>query len=396
VFRDFSSLLPSKTLLASLPVDVSRLQRSGKERSVVGTNQGVTTIDVAELELTYNLGNNGLQLRVGKVLTNTSVTTGTEGQVRRGRTLADETVTIVDLLLILATSSHSGEVGRIDLPSVGVPLIGVGEISSIGSADTRGSHDSVRSRDDVLGSGDLHGRLDGAHDGVNRGVEAESLLDDGLVKGQLGEVIVGQGREIGTELSDLLLVEFLHDLRVLGETEHDPRASGRRRVLASHEQGNHHVGDLVVRDRGAVLVGGVHEMLHHIVLGLVVVLGTALLDGVHVDLGNGALSVVTLSVPGERSPVKHEVDGGEAHIKIVVESGQRLVELVADDAALEGVRSSEDSDLGHLLGNIDNTGLALEICALLEVITDLAGNDGNVGSEGFGSKGNLHELRAIC
>jgi hypothetical protein len=90
--------------------------------------------------------------------------------------------------------------------------------------------------------------------------------------------------------------------------------------------------------------------------------------------------------------VKHEVDGGEAHIKVVVESGQRLVELAADSAALEGVGGSKDSDLGHLLGDVDNAGLALEVRASLEIIADLGGDDGNIGSEGFGCQSNLHEL----
>jgi hypothetical protein len=230
---------------------------------------------------------------------------------------------------------------------------------------------------------------------VDRGVKAESLLDNGLVERQLGKVVISQGRQIGTEFSDLLLVQLLHDVRVLSETEHDPRAGRRRRVLAGHEKSNHHVGDFMVRDRGAVLVSRVHEMLHHIVLSVIVVLSSALLNGVHIDFGNSALGVVTLAVPGERSPVKHEVDGGETHIKIVVESGQRLVKLVANDAALKGMRSSEDSDLGHLLRDVDNTGLALKIRALLKVIANLGGDDRDVGSEGLGGKGDLHELKAL-
>lgn len=163
-------------------------------------------------------------------------------------------------------------------------------------------------------------------------------------------------------------------------------------MLASHEQGNHHVGDLVVGNLGAVLVGCVHEMLHHVELLVSVAHSATLIDGVHVDLGNGALSMVTLAVPGERGPVEHEVDGGEAHIEIVVEGGEGDVKLVADDAALKGMRGSENSDLGHPLGDIDNARLALEVSALLEVIVDLAGDDGDVGSEGFGGEGNLHKL----
>lgn len=163
-------------------------------------------------------------------------------------------------------------------------------------------------------------------------------------------------------------------------------------MLAGHEEGNHHVGDLVVGDGGTVLVGRVHEMLHHVVLGVVVVLNAALLDGVHVDLGDGSLGVVTLAVPGERGPVKHEVDGGEAHVEVVVESGEGLVKLAADNAALEGVGGGENGDLGHLLGDINDARLALEAGGPLEVVAHFTRDDGNVGSEGLGGKSDLHEL----
>lgn len=246
--------------------------------------------------------------------------------------------------------------------------------------------------DDIFGTRNSHGLLDGAHDGVDGGVQAESLLDDGGVKGQLGEILKLERGEVGTEVLDLLLVEIFHDVGVLSQTEHDPGAGRRRRVLASHEKGNHHVGDLVVGDAGAVLVGRVHQMLHHIVLIVIGGVGASLLDGVHVDLGNGSLGVITLSVPGQRGPVQHEVDGSEAHVEIMVEGGKGDVELVADGAALEGVRSSKDGELSHPLGDVDNSGLALELGSTLEVVLDLTRDDGDVRSEGLGGQGNLHEL----
>jgi len=57
------------------------------------------------------------------------------------------------------------------------------------------------------------------------------------------------------------------------------------------------------------------------------------------------------------------------------------------------VGRGEDCDLGHLLGDVDDAGLALEAGIPLEVGLDLAGDDGNVGSEGLSREGNLHELR---
>lgn len=332
------------------------------------------------------------------MLTDAAVTTGAEGEVRRSGTLANQAVAVVDLFIVgIFGASKSGSDRRIGVPAVGVPLLGLGEVNGIGARDTGGGEEGVASGNDKLGTGDGHGRCDGAHDGVNGGVQAKSLLDNGLVEGQLGEVFVGQGRKVGAENTDLFLVELLHDLRVLGETEHDPRAGGGGRVLAGHEEGNHHVGDLVVGDLGAVLVGRVHQMGHDIE-SVGAALLAALLDFVHVDLGNGALGVITLLVPGERGPVQHEVDGGEAHVEVVVERSKGLVELVADLGALKSVGGGENGDLGQLRGEVDDARLALEVGAALEVVGNLVGDDRSVGAEGFSGEGNLHELegRVAC
>lgn len=163
-------------------------------------------------------------------------------------------------------------------------------------------------------------------------------------------------------------------------------------MLTSHEERNHHVGDLVVRDLDAVLVGRVHQMLHDIEFGVLFGVGVAFVDGVHVDLGNGALSMITSAVPGERSPVKSEVDGAESHVEVVVEGGEGFIELGADGTALEGVRSSKDGDFGHFLGDINNARVSLEVGVALEVGCDFVRDDGHVGSEGFGGQGNFHEL----
>lgn len=250
----------------------------------------------------------------------------------------------------------------------------------------------MRGRDNVLGSGDGHRALDGAQDRVNGGVQAQSFLDDGLVERQLGEILVGKLGQVGAESLDLLLVEILHNLRVLGEAEHNPGAGGRRGVLAGHEQGNHHVGDLVVGHLDAVLVGRVHQVLHDVELGVLLCVGAALLNGVHVNLSDSALGVVAAAVPGQGSPVQGEVDGGEAHVKVVVEGGERLVEFGADGAALESVRCGEDGDFGHLLGHVDDAGLALEVGVALKVGGDLVGDDWHVRAESLGGQGNLHKL----
>jgi hypothetical protein len=56
------------------------------------------------------------------------------------------------------------------------------------------------------------------------------------------------------------------------------------------------------------------------------------------------------------------------------------------------VGCGEDCDFGHFLGNIDNARLGLEVRISLKVGLNLAGDDGNVGSESLGRQGNLHEL----
>lgn len=163
-------------------------------------------------------------------------------------------------------------------------------------------------------------------------------------------------------------------------------------MLTGHEQRNHHVGDFVIGERSAVLVRRVHQVLHDVQFDILVGVGSSFFDSVHIDLGDCPLSMVALSVPGERGPVEHKVDGSEAHIQIVVESGQRLVKLGTNDTALKTMRGSEDCNFGHLLGDVDDSRLAFESSISLEVGCDLVGDDRDVRAESFGREGNLDEL----
>lgn len=176
----------TSNLVSLLPVDVGRLQGSREERRIVGANEGVSAVHVAELVMADSLSDDGLKLQVGKVLANAAVATSAERQVGRGRALADQAVSVVDLLLILdgsAVADNGRGVGGVDLPAVRVPGIGVGEVGRVGAADTGSGEEGVAGRDDELSAGDSHGLLDGAHDRVNGSVQAESLLDDSLVEG---------------------------------------------------------------------------------------------------------------------------------------------------------------------------------------------------------------------
>lgn len=87
------------------------------------------------------------------------------------------------------------------------------------------------------------------------------------------EVVVLDHPETTVAVSDnpdLLVVHGLIDVGPAGKLEQRPGRRGRRRVLAGHEEGNHDVGNLEVRQRSAVLVRLVLEGRDHVVL----VLGT--------------------------------------------------------------------------------------------------------------------------
>lgn len=162
-------------------------------------------------------------------------------------------------------------------------------------------------------------------------------------------------------------------------------------MLSRHKQRDHHVRDLVVRNGGAVFVRAAHQMRED-VEALGIVAAPPFLDRVRVQLRHALLRNVALAVPRQRRPVQREVHGGEAHVEVVVQRRERLVELGADVAALERVRGREDGDLGHLGRDVDDAGLPPEVGALLEIGLHLVGDDGDVGSEGLARQGKLDEL----
>jgi hypothetical protein len=58
------------------------------------------------------------------------------------------------------------------------------------------------------------------------------------------------------------------DVGAIGQVQKSPRASSRRSVLTSHEEGDHHVRNVRVRKRGSVTVGRAHQSGNHIVIVL--------------------------------------------------------------------------------------------------------------------------------
>lgn len=166
-------------------------------------------------------------------------------------------------------------------------------------------------------------------------------------------------------------------------------------MLASHEQGNHHMGNLLIGDLLASLVLAVHQVPDHVrlaVLGLCLAAVASSLDNLHVCFRHLTLSSVALAVLRERSPGKHEVDRGETHVEVVVKIGEGAVELGADFLALERATSSVDSQLGHGLGYIQLAGITLEPVGVCEEVLSLGGDDGNVGAESLGGQAELDEL----
>lgn len=166
-------------------------------------------------------------------------------------------------------------------------------------------------------------------------------------------------------------------------------------MLAGHQQSDHHVGNLVLRNRLAILVGRVHQVVHDI-LGILLLITVGILlsavDSVPVDLSNVLASLVAFAVLRKGSPGQHKVDWSEAHVEVVVEVGDALVELVAADLALKAVRGGEDGKLAHFLGNIDDARRALEISVLLEEGCGLVRNNGHILLESFGGQDGLDEL----
>lgn len=86
-------------------------------------------------------------------------------------------------------------------------------------------------------------------------MRAEGLANNGLVERQHGEVVIRQGRNVVVAQDSLLfLVELFYDIWARGEAGHDLGTGSGRRVLTSHEESDHHVGDFLIGDWRSVLV----------------------------------------------------------------------------------------------------------------------------------------------
>ncbi len=146
----------------------ARLQWAGEERGVVGADDIVATVNIPEFELAHSHGHDGLELHIGELLADAPMSSGTEGQVRGTSSLAHQTVAVVDLLFFLRFVLDDGwGQGRVLFPSVGVPQIRLREVVRVLARNTRCGEEGVGGGNDILGTRNGHGLLDGAQDGMD-------------------------------------------------------------------------------------------------------------------------------------------------------------------------------------------------------------------------------------
>lgn len=236
--------------------------------------------------------------------------------------------------------------GWVLVPTVRFPLHGLGEVLGDTAGDTRRGKEDVRRRNDPVGAFDGQRVLDDAHNAVNGSVDAKSLLDNLSVEWKAAEVLVVEVLDgaVGVQAKNLLLFleQVVLDVRSGSKTEQNPADSGRRAVLASHEQGNHHVSNLTVGDSLAVLVLAVHQVPDHVLLPVSrgrLARCTPFLNDIRVYLCHLLLRSITSAVVRQRQPTQLEVDRDETAIEVVVELSEASIETFADLPALEGARS---------------------------------------------------------
>lgn len=159
---------------------------------------------------------------------------------------------------------------------------------------------------------------------------------------------------------------------------------------------NHHVRDIAVRNRRAVLVAAIHQVPNHIRLvnsPLRSIVAT-LLDDIHVKLGDLALGNITAPVTRRRQMREQEVHRVETVVQIVVDSGKASVKPITHLLPLERAAGRENRNLGDNLHHRRDTGGALEVLRFFKVVLDLLDDEGDVGFERFRGQPKLHKLRS--
>lgn len=99
------------------------------------------------------------------------------------------------------------------------------------------------------------------NDTVDRGMHAEGFTDDGIQDSEVLHVVILHGAESAVGIAvvlDLFVEELFHDVRAGCSVEEGPRGSSGTGMLAGHKESNHDVGNFVVGEGAAVLVGLAH------------------------------------------------------------------------------------------------------------------------------------------
>lgn len=304
-------ILRKERLLAWSVVDLHRQYWLDKHLCEILTRH--TLLSQRQIIHPHERRDDCLQLDIGKRLTNATMTAGAKGQVGvPGSTtgnLSESVINRLSRLLLLDA-----------LPAVRVERHGVLVELLVDLGGNGRSGNVVTLGDDVVGSGESNGTDDLAEDHDDWGAETKGFADNVLEEGHVLHGVKGEGSIERAEDVLLLSEELLDEVRVLGEVEEGPGGGGRGGVLTGHEEGNHQVAGVNIREGGAVLVGLVEKRLEHI--GLVGdVVGATLVDDLLEDVAHLDVGVVAAEVRGEGEPFEEHVDGLETVIQVVVQLG---------------------------------------------------------------------------
>lgn len=198
-----------------------RIKRAREQTRIIGPDNALDAVQIAESEYSHKRSRNRPQLHVRKRFSDAAVPARSKRQVRAAGTFGDEAVAVVDLFVVRVWVEYGER--RADVPAMGLPGIGVGEMGGRFGRHARSGEHDVRGGDREVGPGNLDGRLDFAHHGMDRRVQPEGLLDHLRVEREALQRVIGQRWKIFPEDRALFRQQLLEDVRSGGESEDDPR-----------------------------------------------------------------------------------------------------------------------------------------------------------------------------
>ena len=117
------------------------------------------TLQVAELEFPHHLHRDRAKLNVCKCFSDTAVTAGPKWQIRARCTFGDETVAVIDLV-VLGEERFAGVKGRAGVPAVRLPGVRIREVGGRFRSDAGGGKENVGRGDGIRGIRDVEGGFD--------------------------------------------------------------------------------------------------------------------------------------------------------------------------------------------------------------------------------------------